>query len=250
MNLRISGSEQRGERRMAIDRDRLMQTASENLRRLDGIAAPVAIVAALLMIFALDVQWALAILLSLGVYAGVALLRPAAKELVESIPDPVNPDLEAVTVSRDASERITAAIASMPDESAQELLTEVVAEIDKMLDAFEEDAQLDASRLAAAPLFQTKMVGPLDQYLAKALRLRRRGVRLAAGQFERLVSEDLPLYGKAAEEFYQEYHNQEVLDLEALREILKFNLDSIDHRWLDDDHDLEGIDQSKNGSDK
>lgn len=220
---------------MAIDREKLMQTATERLRRLDVIAAPIAVLAALLMIFVIDVQWSLAILLSLGVYAGVYLLRPDSKP-VEPVSEPITPELQKVAESRSASMRIAEAIPSLPTDSARELLARIVAEIDKMLDAIEEDASTDEARLAAAPLYYTRMVGQLDGYLAKAIRLKRRGVRLAETQFERLVSEDLPHYEKAAEEFYQEYHNQEVLDLAALAEILRYNLDSIDQNWTDEEN--------------
>ena len=104
-----------------------------------------------------------------------------------------------------------------------------------MMNAIEDDAATKPSRLAAAPLYSAKFVDPFEQYLGQLVYLLKRQVIVATNDWDRFTSAILPNFVTTAEKFYQEYHNQEVLNLAVLEEILRDNLDSVDDEWGDDD---------------
>ena len=179
---------------MEIHREKLIQTATAGLRRLDAVAAPIAIAAAILMIVVLDVDPALAILLSLGVYAGVHLVLPERNVPLVEVPEPIAPEREVIARSRAASAKIAESISGLQKESTheqikvstQEQVQVIVTEIGMMMDAIEEDATENESRLAAAPLYYTRLVQPFGNFLERGLWLKRRKVRAADAQFEHL----------------------------------------------------------------
>jgi ABC-type multidrug transport system fused ATPase/permease subunit len=216
--------------RMAINRDDLQEVIRREFGRLDAIAASIAVVAAFVLIFVLDMQWAIVILLALAIYVGVHLLRPQS-DSPEPILERASPEQEAIAAARVASAKIAGSIPELQSVANREQVAMIVTEIDMMLDAIEEDATRNESKLAAAPLYYSRLVHPFDDYLSEAIRLWRRKVKLADVHLERLESDVLPRYTKAAQEFYQEYHSQDVLDLAALAEILMYNLDSLGEQW-------------------
>jgi len=231
-------------------------------QRLDPLATAVAIVAALAMIVVLHVHWAVSILLAEGIYAGVWLIRDAGRPSEPPPPTtPLSDDFAYITKSRSAAESIAGSSAWLQNWAAQEsagnrnqdfrkvrssindgpVLNEigtVVKEINRMMRAIEEDAVTRPSKLAAAPLYSAKFVDPFEQYLAKLVKLLDREVVVAANDWERFNLTTLPNFVTTAEKFYQEYHNQDVLDLAVLEEILRDNLESVDDDWGDDDQGL------------
>jgi len=258
---------------MDDDLTSVIETVKALLRRLNPAATAVAIVAALGMIVLLEVHWAVSILLAEGIYAGIWLIRDAGRPagLPNPEPPPLHADFAYVTRSRTAASNIAGSIAwlqswaeqettggrnqdfrqvraSINDGAALNQIGAVVSEINQMMNAIEEDAVNKPSKLAAAPLYSTKFVDPFEQYLAKLVYLLGRQVIVSTKDWERFVSTILPNFVTTAETFYQEYHNQDVLDLAVLTEILKDNLESVDDDWGDGDLDA-WTDSHVNGSD-
>ncbi len=221
---------------MDVDLEQIKAAALREARRLDTLAVFIAVAVAVLLTLVLDMSWAVAILIAIGVYVGVHLLRPQVNEsAIEQNIDTSGQD--AIAEGRSVADGIRASIDGLPKETTRALVSEIAAEIDVMFDAIDEDSRRNPSKLAAAPLYYTRLVRPFGDYLSETNRLMKRRVKLAEGHMERLDSELAPQYLKAAQEFYQEYHNQDVLDLAALEEILRYNLDSLE----DDDLDVEQI---------
>ncbi len=228
------------------------------IARIQPVAAVAAVVATAVLIAAFGVHWAVAILIGEAVYAGVWLLfdRPGEQPVVA----PVEQTVEELAIdrSRAAAASIAGSVAWLDTWASQERapdtrkelvrvqddiaqgnsltqISAVVKEITMLMDAIEEDGETNPSKLGAAPLYATKLVDPFDQMLEKLVKMLRRRVILAADFWTRFEESDLPSFLKAAEEFYQEYHNKDVLDLAALAEILRNNLDSINDDWVDED---------------
>jgi hypothetical protein len=222
---------------MGIELDSVMQRAAEFARRVNGIAAAAAFAAAVLMVFALEVHPLLSLLLALGVYAGITLLLPQPAQEIDVLPDPLTPEEESFQAARESSARIAAAIPQIAKTQLPQIartsmrkgVTRIVSEIDKMLDVMEED-----EKYIAAPLYATRLVGPFEQVFMKELKVLRRGVELADSSHQHFQSVVLPSFEAAAKEFYQRYHQSDVIDLAALTEILMYNLESIDGETEED----------------
>ncbi|MGD9713020.1 MAG: hypothetical protein AB7V46_13255, partial [Thermomicrobiales bacterium] len=236
---------------MALDVNTLKETANQELARLDRIAAATAFVSTVVLLIVLELHWATAILLGQAIYVGVWLLRDPTETQQEPEPDPYAEERQYLVRCREASRQIEASIPELAGKhviispsgevitlavkkATRDQISLVVEKIERMVNAIEQDAELNPSRLATAPLYFTKLVQHFDRFLAKLHHLLDRKVILAAEHLDQFENRDLPQFVKAAEEFYQEYHDQEVLDLAALSEILRYNLESVSE-WEDDD---------------
>jgi hypothetical protein len=238
------GASRREEGGMGVDFDKVLPRAVEAARRVDGIAVTVAFAAAVLLIFALGVHFLLSLLLALGIYAGIVLLRPQPGQNVAALTVPPTPEEEAFQAARASSANIAAAIPQLASAkvkipqtakaSIRKGVTRIVHEIDRMLDVMEED-----EKYIAAPLYYGRLVQPFEQLWFKELRMWLRDVAMPAFSYQDFETEVLPRFERAAKEFYQQYHQSDVIDLAVLREILMDNLASItDETDQDADDDM------------
>ena len=85
-----------------------MDTVKTLLKRLDPVATALAIAGFLVMVIALELHWAVSILLAEGIYAGIWLIRDAGRPVEPPTPPaPVLPeDFAYVTKSRTAATTI------------------------------------------------------------------------------------------------------------------------------------------------
>lgn len=154
---------------------------------------------------------------------------------VVELPQPISPELQALEAARDASARITESIPGIQKASMRKRVTSIVTQIDKMLNVIEEDGNEKEEKLAAAPLYESRLVRLFETSLRDDLKLRVRGVEMADSSHQHFETVVLPRLEKAAKEFYQRYHQSDVINLAALLEILKYNLDSIDDDSMNGD---------------
>jgi hypothetical protein len=245
------GARRREEGGMGVDFDKVLPRAVEAARRVDGIAAAVAFAAAVLLIFALDVHFLLSLLLALGVYAGIVLLRPQEEQNIAAPSVPLTPEEEAFQAARASSANIAAVVPQLASAkvkipqtakaSIRKGVTRIAHEIDRMLDVMEEDG-----KYIAAPLYYDRLVQPFEQLWVRELKNLLRGVEMPAFSYQDFESEVLPRTERAAKEFYQQYHQSDVIDLAVLREILMDNVASI-YDEADEDVDDEPDERSVGG---
>jgi hypothetical protein len=157
--------------------------------------------------------------LPLLVAAGVWLL------IKDPTPEPPLPEVLAFAQAKTGLSAMQASIGDIPRASMRKCVTKLTDEIERMLDAIEKDQHRGS--MMVAPVYTSQLVDPFANLLEKTLWLHERGVKQADVYIERIETTVCPKTLDAAEEFYQQYHQQDVLDLAALSEILEHLLDTI-----------------------
>ena len=171
------------------------------------------------------------------------MARPRrAQTLPELIPAPTTDEEQAFANAGAATANIMAQAKSIPNASVRREVRAVGAKFGKMLDAMEAD-----NRFASAPDYYNLLVHGFELQLIAYVRMIERKVNLAEAQLEHFEQNIVPRTEQVAESFYQSYHLNDVIDLAALIELHKLNLDNIDGAELE--HDEEGqADFHQNGS--
>jgi hypothetical protein len=108
----------------------------------------------------------------------------------------------------------------------------VGAKFGKMLDAMESD-----KRYSSAPDYYSLLVHGFEQQMIPYMRIIERKVNVAQPQVKHFEENIVPRTLTVAESFYQDYHLKDVLDLAALIEMHKLNLDNIYGADADGVHD-------------
>jgi hypothetical protein len=203
-------------------------------RQGDLPAGGLAAVTLLLLVFALDLTPWLAVPLAVSTYLGIALLRrsrpawsarirggwPLARgqgATAEEIAD--LGDYEAAVASV-ASIRTLATEVAKPPVRAQ--VERVLDRADRILAVIRLDGKLDRAAVFNDPLLEL-----FRSILAEYVVLSTRGIRSAGELLEKIETNDLPLIERAVDDFYEQLHRREMIDLATLSDVLELNLDSI-----------------------
>ncbi len=190
------------------------------LRTFDRVAAVVAIVAFLVIAIPLDIGPLLALVLAAMTYVGMALLRPHQVPVsVEPIP---SIDEEAYALSRESCAHMLIVVKECPDPSTRRRVRAVQGKFTKMLDVMDEDQKFKSTND-----YYIALVRPFERLLSEYVRLSSRAVPLAGPQLRYFERDIVPRTEAVAEAFYQDYHQTDVIDLAALMEIHRLNLDSL-----------------------
>ena len=164
----------------------------------------------------------LAIPLAVAVYAGLVLLRPASPRR----PSPPGSDADREQIAYQTAIANARAIRALQpriaNPGARERVGRISERIERILAVMREDRAL-----AAAPLFNERLLNPFVSLLTEYVRLSSRGVTSAHGLLEKVETGDLPMIEQAVEAFYEQLHRASLLDLATLSEILAFGLDGI-----------------------
>ncbi len=183
---------------------------------------PLAIGSALvtfLVVMVLGAGFWMALGLSAVVFSGVWLL------VKEPAPEPLMPEEIAYARARAKLKEMQDSIGNIPKSSMRKCVTKLTDEIARMLDAIESDR--DRGSMIVAPVYESKLVEPFSALLKQTLWLVERKVKGAEKYVDYIDTTVCPKTLYAADEFYQQYHQQDVLDLAALSEILEETVDTI-----------------------
>ncbi len=203
------------------------------LRNFDPVALVIAVVALIVIAGALDIAPLWALVLAAMTYVGTTLLRPHS---APSVPVPLPPAGEqAYAMSRESCGRILTLAKEIPDATVRRQVRAVHGKFFRMLDVMDVD-----QRFTSTIDYYSVLVHPFERLLSEYVRLSSRNVPRAGLQLKHFEREVVPRTEAVAEAFYQDYHQQPLVDLAALMEIHSLNLDSLspDETDLDDDADL------------
>jgi hypothetical protein len=205
-----------------------------SFRQGDLPAGGVAAVILLLLVFALNLTPWLAIPLAGSTYLGIALLHRWWSGWPGRIRGgwPRN-DVRAANPKEIADlrayEEAVTSVAAMRD-LAREIATQPVREqVDRILDRADRIltvARLDG-KLDRAAVFNVHLLELVRSILTDYVVLSTREIRSAGELLEKIETHALPLIEQAADDFYEQLHRREVIDLATLSDVLELNLDSI-----------------------
>jgi hypothetical protein len=190
------------------------------LRRFAPLALSVAVGAAALFAFVLDLSLPFTLVLALGVYVGVALLLSKPAVIPNVIEEPLSPDEETFVRARDETAQVLHLAQQIENESMRARVVSIGQTFDRMLDVMQED-----KNYMLAPDYEANLVEPFEKKLSYYVRLTKRGIDLANPQLLRFEQVDVPRNETLARTFYQRYHDLDVMDLAALLETFWDNPD-------------------------
>jgi hypothetical protein len=183
----------------------------------DALAWVVAAVVLLAAVFLANVPVPVAVLVGLIAYVGLALARAREPAVPEKQPPMTDDQAFAAAAERTAQLRTLAR--GIQDRDVRAWLDQFCDKSDAILSVIQEDR-----KLRAAPLFLQGVVIPAEQLLEDYARLERRNVAAAKPVLARVKSENLPLITKATDDFYQQLHQTDVIEIDTLSERLEYNL--------------------------
>lgn len=213
MNLSVSAARSKRKTTMPDNVQQLGVDSLAILRRFSLYALAAALAMAAIFLFALDFWLPLALLLAVGVYAGVALLLGKPTETPVAPPEPLTPDEEAFVRARDDTARVMELAQQIKNESMRTRVEAIGQTFGRMLDYMEED-----KNFTLAPDYEVVIVEPFSKKLAYYVRLTNREIDRANPQLIRFEQDDVPRNEALARNFYQRYHDDDVMDLAALLE--------------------------------
>ena len=205
------------------------------LRKFDPVALVIAIAALVVIAGLLDIGPVWGIVLAAMTYVGTTLLRPHSAPS-EPIPPPP-PGLEAYARSRESSARMLTLAKEVADATVRRQVRAVQAKFTKMLDVMDVD-----QKFTSTGDYYAILVHPFERLLGEYVRLSSRKIPGAEPQLKHFEREVVPRTEAVAEAFYQDYHQTDVIDLAALMEIHRLNLDSLSPDAEDDEIDVEDDD--------
>lgn len=174
--------------------------------------------ALLLGVVKLGLSLSLAIPLAMATYVGLQLIRPWRVE----VDDDARRQRLAYQAALANSVAIRALQRQIVKPAAREQVGRILNRTALVLAVMREDGSL-----AAAPLFNDRLLTPFCALLTEYVRLSKRGVTSADELLEQTESRDLPLIERAVDVFYERLHRSHVVDLATLREMLEVNLESV-----------------------
>jgi hypothetical protein len=210
----LYGSNGRGRRPLSAG-SRLPARRSE-------LVAGGAAAAVLLLVVALGVTPLLAVPLAVAIYAGMRLLQPSRQRRRDAANDDAGWQEHAYQTALANVATIRALASRTAKPAVRDQLGRIADQTDRILAVMRED-----HNLAAAPLFNDRLLERFVPLLAKYVRLSTRGVRSADAVIEKTEAHELPLFEQAAVAFYEQYHRGDVGDLAALSDVLEFSLEDI-----------------------
>jgi hypothetical protein len=207
------------------------------LKNFDPIALVIA-VAALVLFLVLDIHAIVALALAVMTYAGITLVRPHP---VPAIQIQTQSEGEtAFTLSRESCARMQTLAKEISDPAFRRRARAVPGKFTKMLDVMEED-----QKFVSTGDYYSILVHPFERMLGEYVRLSSRQVPSAGPQLRYFERDIVPRTEAVAEAFYQDYHQSDVIDLAALMEIHRLNLDTLSPD--DEETGLDEEDDDRNG---
>jgi hypothetical protein len=189
----------------------------------DLVAGAGAALLFLVLAFAFDVPIWLAIVLAVLAYVGIVLVRPqVAARRGDSAADNAERETLAYETSLEKVASIRELETRIDKEGTRDLVLRIADQSDRVLAAMSED-----NNRTAAPLFLEQLLEPTEALLESYVRLSTRGIKAADEQLARNESQDLPMIERATRNFYERMHRDSIVDLEALSEVLEFNLETM-----------------------
>ena len=190
------------------------------LRKFDPLALGIAIVTWIVLAGTLGIGPFWPLVLAVMTYAGTTLLRPHPKQ---RDPEPILSEGEvAYSQSLESCARILTRAKEIADPTVRRQVRAVQGKFTNMLDVMNDD-----QRFTSTSDYYSVLVHPFERLLSEYVRLSSRKVPGAAPQLRHFEREVVPRTGAVAEAFYQDYHQQPLIDLAALMEIHRLNLDSL-----------------------
>ena len=135
----------------------------------------------------------------------------------ESVDDPALRD--ALQRGRDLAGRMRATLPGIRDQSVRTRATHLVDDADRIVTSVRErgDAHM-------AGVFNDRYLGPATTILSRYSRIAARDLSTARGAVQRVEQHDLPLLQTKFDEFYEQIHRGDLIDLEVASEMLAFEL--------------------------
>lgn len=194
-----------------------------HLRQGDLVAGGAAAASLLLLAFPLGLHPLLAVLLAGAVYLGLALLLPRRTRR------PLEPD-DDLRQQQLAFQAAVANLVAIRTLALRIAKPEVLLQVDRIADRTGRVLAVmrEDRNLTAASVFNGQLVEPFRAILTRYILLANREVKSAEAELERIETHGLPTIERAVDAFYEKLHRAHVVDLATLREVLEFNLESID----------------------
>ena len=190
------------------------------LGRGDLLAGGAAAAVFLLVVFALELNTLLAIVLAVVTYVGVLLLR-MRDEPSHTMTDGAGPEERAFQAALANAATIRTLAPRIETPAVRERISRIADQTDRLLAGMSEDG-----KLAAAPLFNERLLEPLRSMLVEHSRLATPGAEVVRDPIGQSQTCDLPTIERAVDAFSVELNRTDLIDLPALDKVLETHLDS------------------------
>ena len=132
-----------------------------------------------------------------------------------------NPELvEVLARGREQAARMRRTIGAINDREIRLRVTNLVDDADRILGSLR-----DRGDTVLAHTFNDRYLAPTTTLLTRYARLVSRGLTSARPMLDRVETHDLPLLQRRYDEFYEQVHRGDLIDLEVASEMLAFELD-------------------------
>jgi hypothetical protein len=174
----------------------------------------------LMLTLAIGLTLWMTIALAAGTYVGIVWLRPLPED--DATVDEAHRQELAFQAALTNAEVIRALQPRITRSATREQVGHINDRVAQVLAVIREDGNL-----AAALLFNDRLLEPARALLTEYVRLSNRGIRSAGDLLEKTETHDLPRIEQAVDTFYERLHRSHVVDLATLSEVLELNLESI-----------------------
>ena len=136
--------------------------------------------------------------------------------------DVADPELrEALARGRDFAARMRRTLSGITDRTIRLRVTNLVDDADRILGSLR-----DRGDTVLARTFNDRYLAPATTILTRYTRLVSRELTSARPVLDRVESHDLPLLQRKYDEFYEQVHRGDLIDLEVASEMLAFELET------------------------
>ncbi len=133
----------------------------------------------------------------------------------------VDPELaEVLSTGREQAARMRRTLGGINDREIRLLVANLVDDADRILGSLR-----DRGDTVLARTFNDRYLAPATTILTRYARLVSRGLTSARPVLDRVETHDLPLLQRRYDEFYEQVHRGDLIDLEVASEMLSFELD-------------------------
>jgi DNA-binding CsgD family transcriptional regulator len=184
----------------------------------DLLAGGAAAAVFLLVVFALELNTLLAIVLAVVTYVGVLLLR-MRDEPSHTMTDGAGPEERAFQAALANAATIRTLASRIETPAVRERWGRIADQTDLLLAGMSEDG-----KLAAAPLFNERLLEPLRSMLVEDSRHATPGAEVVRDPIGQSQTCDLPTIERAVDAFSVELNRTDLVDLPALDKVLEPHL--------------------------
>jgi hypothetical protein len=205
-----------------------------SVRHGDLLAGGVAAITLLLLVFALDLTPWLAVPLAVSAYLGIALLRRSRPGWryttwggwpLNVIRGTTAEEIAYVRAYEEAAASVAAIRALTRDVTKLPVrahVERILDRVDQILTVMRMDGKLDR-----AAVFNDQLLELFRSILTEYVVLSTRQVKSAGELLDKIENHDLPLVERVTDDFYEQLHRREMIDLATFSDVLELNLDSI-----------------------